>query len=85
MRNNWQLCSKNPPPQYTRVEIKTKDGKHYVGYRCAYTYYETIGNYIIKDPHKWRWIPEYSYLLETVKDKIKKNGMMEVGYGCSEQ
>ena len=23
MKNSWQLCSKNPPPQYTRVEIKS--------------------------------------------------------------
>lgn len=85
MRNNWQLCCKNPPPQYTRIEIKKLNGERCVGYRCKNTYYETLGNYIISDPYKWRWIPKTSTLLAEIKEKIKSNSLMEVGYGCNKK
>jgi len=72
MINQWQSCKKNPPPNYTRVEIKTKNRRKYVGYRCNNTYYETIGNYIIPNPIKWRYIPEGSYLLREIERKVHK-------------
>ena len=72
MINQWQSCKKNPPPNYTRVEIKTKSRQRYVGYRCNNTYYETIGNYIIPDPIKWRYIPQGSVLFHEVEEKIHR-------------
>lgn len=71
MKNSWQLCSKNPPPQYTRVEIKSLFGKRYCGYRYKNQYYSTFGNFIIKDPYKWRWIPETSALYAEILHRIK--------------
>lgn len=79
--NNWQSCDKNPPSQYTRVEIRDKNRKTYIGYRYGNTYYETFGNYIIPNPVKWRYIPQGSYLFETIKEKIKERGVGEV-YGA---
>lgn len=78
--NNWQLCSKNPPPQYTRVEIKDTRRKRYIGYRYKDKYYETFGNYIIKDPYKWRYIPQGSLIQAEIKQKIKSFGNMEVAF-----
>lgn len=78
--NNWQLCSKNPPPEYTRVEIKDTKSRKYIGYRCNQKYYETFGNYIIPDPFKWRYIPQGSFLWEEIKRKIRVSGNMEVAY-----
>lgn len=72
MMNQWQSCKKNPPPNYTRVEIKTKSRQRYVGYRCNNTYYETIGNYIIPDPIKWRYIPQGSALFHEIEEKIHR-------------
>lgn len=78
--NNWQLCSKNPPPEYTRVEIKDKNRRRYIGYRCRNVYYETFGNYIIKNPYRWRYIPQGSYLWEEIKRRVKSSGNLEVAY-----
>lgn len=82
--NNWQLCSKNPPPEYTRVEIRDKDRHTYIGYRYLNRYYETFGNYIIQDPIKWRYIPQNSYLLEEIKQRLKNIKEGEIVYGCQD-
>ena len=84
MKNPWRFCDTDPPPQYVRVEIKSHHNKRYVGYRCKRQYYETIGNYIIPDPHKWRYIPVGSYLWNEIKDKIRKLSLEqeEPAYGC---
>lgn len=71
MNNPWQLCETNPPPEYTRVEIKDKDKKHYIGYRYKYTYYETYGNWVIESPKYWRWVPQQSTLLANLKEKLR--------------
>lgn len=68
--NPWRSCIFNPPPQYTRVEIKSKVNKRYIGYRYKNTYYETIGNYVIQDPDKWRYIPVGSTLWQEIKQKL---------------
>lgn len=78
--NNWQLCSKKAPPQYTRIEIKDYKNKRYIGYRYGNKYYETFGNYVIKNPYKWRYIPQDSWIWEEVKHRIKNPGNMEVAY-----
>ena len=71
MKNPWRLCSLNPPPQYVRLEIKVKDKKDtYIGYRYGNKYYESIGNYIIENPYKWRFIPQGSYLWEEIRKRI---------------
>lgn len=68
--NKWKSCKYNPPYQYTRVEIKSRDGTRYVGYRYKDTYYETFGNYVIPDPYKWRKIPEESWLWHEIKRRL---------------
>ena len=78
--NPWRFCDTDPPSQYMRVEIKTKNGKKYVGYRYKKNYYETIGNYIIKNPYKWRMIPVGSYLWNEIKEKIVSSSQLEVAY-----
>lgn len=78
-KNPWKYCDRNKPPEYTRIQIKDRDKIKYVGYRCKNTYYETIGNYVIKNPWQWRYIPVGSYLWEEVKDKIKG-----LSVGCGE-
>lgn len=70
MNNKWQDCKQNPPPEYTRIEIKDSNNKHYVGYRYQQKYYETYGNWLIKNPRKWRYIPATSYLLVELKEKL---------------
>ena len=79
MNNPWRFCDSNPPPQYVRVEIKTRNNKRYAGYRFRKTYYETIGNYIIPDPYKWRYIPVGSYLWNEIKEKIRGLSNTEEG------
>ena len=71
MKNPWQLCETNPPPEYTRVEIKDKNKKHHIGYRYKYTYYETYGNWVIESPKYWRWVPQQSTLLANLKEKLR--------------
>ena len=70
MKNPWRYCKNNPPDQYVRCEIRNQKGIKYVGYRCGDTYYESIGNYIIKVPYMWRRVPEGSRLWETINQKI---------------
>ena len=70
MKNPWRLCKLVPPPQFVRLEIKTKDGDTYVGYRYGNTYYESVGNYIIKDPYKWKFIPRESRLWEEIRRRL---------------
>ena len=72
MKNPWRNCKTDPPEQYTRIEIKSKDNEKYIGYRYLDNYYETFGNYIIRNPHKWRYIPVGSYLWNEIVDRIKK-------------
>lgn len=79
MKNPWNDCKYNPPPQYNRVEIKDKHNKHYIGYRYQNNYYETFGNYIIPEPYKWRWIPANSPLFYEIKNKLK----MLIGTGVT--
>lgn len=68
--NKWKSCKYNPPPQFTRVEIRSRDNKRYVGYRYGKDYYETFGNYKIADPYKWRKIIEMSWLWHEIKRKL---------------
>lgn len=82
LTNPWQLCSTSPPDQYIRCEIKDRKGKRYIGYRCRNTYYETIGNYVIKEPYKWRYVPKGSEIWQSIEDKIYDfMKMKEVVYG----
>ena len=69
-KNPWRDCDTDPPRQYLRVEIKDDERIHYVGYRYRKQYFESIGNYIIKNPKKWRYIPEESHLFNDIKQKI---------------
>ena len=71
MNNLWRYCDKEKPPEYNRIEIRDKQYVKYVGYRYKNTYFETIGNYIIKDPYQWRYIPVGSYLWNEIIEKIK--------------
>lgn len=73
MKNPWRSIQSNPPPEYTRVEIKDINRKHYIGYRYRKTYYETYGNWVIQNPEFWRWIPATSTLLAELKEKISMN------------
>lgn len=85
-QNPWRKCRSDPPPQYHRVEIKDKHNNRYVGYRCGKTYYETYGNYIIKEPKYWRIPPVGSPLIEVLKDKLK--GFIteeQTAYGASRE
>ena len=79
MNNPWRYCNTDPPPQYTRVEIKSKDSYRYVGYRYKNKYYETIGNYIINNPFEWRFIPVGSYLWSEIIEKIRNLSLQEEG------
>lgn len=71
--NNWMSCEKSPPPQYTRIEIKDRKGEKYIGYRYKDTYFETYGNYVIKYPMYWRYVPEGSTLLKDLYDKLYRS------------
>lgn len=71
MKNPWRDCITDPPDQYTRVEIKSKYNRKYIGYRYKDKYFTTIGNYNILEPQLWRYIPEGSYLWNEIKEKIK--------------
>lgn len=77
MRNPWRFCDTEPPPQYTRVEIKSRNRQVYVGYRYKKQYYETIGNSVIPDPFKWRYIPVGSYLWNEIVNKIRSLSIEE--------
>lgn len=68
--NNWKSCKKNPPPMYKRIEIKCKDGSRCIGYRYDKDYYETYGNYLIKNPMWWRFPPEGSALVTELLEKL---------------
>ena len=81
INNSWRFCDTDPPQQYVRVEIKGRDKRKYVGYRYKNTYYETIGNYVIEKPHKWRYIPVGSYLWNEITEKIHR---LSSGYGEEE-
>lgn len=72
MNNPWRLCKDDPPKQYIRIEIKSKNNDRYIGYRYLDHYYETIGNYIISDPYKWRYIPVGSYLWNEIVERIRR-------------
>lgn len=87
MKNPWRMCDTDPPNEYIRVEIKTKDRERKVGYRYKINYYETIGNYLIKNPYQWRYIPVGSYLWAEIKDKIRSLSMEngEVAYGINKE
>lgn len=76
--NPWRYCNTDKPPEYTRIQIKDKHNVKYIGYRCKGTYYETIGNYVIKNPYMWRYIPVGSYLWEEIRNKIRN---LSCGYG----
>lgn len=78
VNNPWRFCDTDPPEQYVRVEIKSKDNKRYVGYRYKNRYYETIGNYVVKKPYKWRYIPVGSFLWNEITEKIK---LLSLGSG----
>ena len=83
--NPWRFCDTENPPEYVRIQIKDRYNTKYVGYRCKHTYYEAIGNYVIKQPFQWRYIPVGSYLWAEIKDKIKSlsyGGEEETVYGC---
>lgn len=80
-RNPWHNCKSDPPPQYHRVEIKDKNNDRYIGYRYGNTYYETYGNYLIKNPTCWREPPKGSQLLADIKEKIHINIGGEAAYG----
>ena len=85
INNPWNYCDTNPPEEYVRVEIKSRDKRRYVGYRFKNKYYETIGNYVIKNPYMWRYIPVGSILWEDIKEKIcnLSMGNEEVAYGIN--
>ena len=89
MKNPWRYCKTDPPNQYIRIEIKSKNNRRYVGYRCNNRYYETIGNYIIPDPYMWRHIPVGSYLWNEIVEKIRNlaagDGEKEVAYDTSNE
>lgn len=72
-KNSWRDCKKEPPKQYTRVEIKDNEGKIFIGYRHKNVYLETLKNLVIKYPRVWREVEENN-------DNIKqiKRHMMEV-------
>lgn len=72
MNNPWRYCDKEKPPEYTRIEIRDKEYVKYVGYRYKKSYFETIGNYLIKNPYQWRYIPIGSYLWNEILDKIRE-------------
>lgn len=82
--NPWRYCSAEKPPEYTRIQIRDRNHNTYIGYRYKNRYYETIGNYSINDPYKWRYIPVGSYLWDEIKEKIKRMSYDEEGvvYGC---
>lgn len=68
--NPWRDCKTDPPRNYVRVEIRDKKDEHFIGYRCDKQYYETYGNYLIKEPRLWRFPLEGSELLTTLKEKL---------------
>lgn len=70
MKNEWKDCIQSPPPEYVRVEIKTKDLEKIPGYRYRHEYYKTFGNSIITNPDKWRYIPMESSLYKYIKRKL---------------
>lgn len=76
----WQSCKDNPPPEYTRIEIRDTNNKHYIGYRYKNKYFETYGNWVIKYPLLWRHIPVGSYLLVELKEKLNGRWGMENAY-----
>ena len=83
MGNPWRLCDATPPEEYVRVEIKSKDGNRFIGYRYQRKYYTTIGNYLINDPYKWRYIPVGSFLWNEIRKAIKSLSYGEdVAYAC---
>lgn len=69
-QNPWRDCKTDPPKQFHRVEIRDKNNKKYIGYRYLKDYYETFGNYIIKNPMLWRFPPKGSTLITELKEKI---------------
>ena len=79
--NPWRDCRTDPPKQYFRVEIRDKKNKRYIGYRCNKTYYETYGNYVIKDPRLWRFPLEGSELLTSLKEKLHTFFEGDLAYG----
>jgi len=66
----WKSCIKDPPKQFLRIEIKDKQKRHYIGYRFGHLYFETYGNYIIKEPMYWRLPPNGSELIKELREKI---------------
>ena len=69
-QNPWRDCRSDPPKQYQRVEIRDKYNNRYIGYRYLSDYYETFGNYLIKNPMLWRYPPKGSKLVAELKEKI---------------
>lgn len=70
--NPWRYCDRDKPPEYVRIEIRDRYYTKFVGYRYKDKYYETIGNYLIKHPFQWKYIPVGSYLWNEIKEKIKE-------------
>lgn len=66
----WKDCEKDPPKQFLRIEIRDKQNKKYIGYRFGRYYFESFGNYVIKEPTYWRIPPKGSPLLSELKEKI---------------
>lgn len=79
--NPWRDCKKDPPNQYTRVEIRNKSGERFLGYRYSKDYYETYGNYLIKNPMSWRYPPKGSKLLTELKEKLYNIIIGDTEYG----
>ena len=71
--NPWRYCDRDKPPEYVRIQIRDKQNMKYVGYRYKKQYYETIGNYLIKNPYQWRYIPVGSCVWEEIKQRIHIN------------
>lgn len=69
----WNNCTKDPPKQFERIEIKDKQNNRYIGYRFGRLYFESYGNYEIKYPRFWRVPPKESQLLADLKEKLRTN------------
>ena len=81
----WRDCVKDPPQEYYRVEIRDKQNKRYIGYRYGRKYFETYGNYLIKEPTYWREPPKGSKLISELQEKLRINVGGDVAYGATSE
>ena len=83
--NPWRDCKTDPPRNYVRVEIRDKKDDHFIGYRCDKQYYETYGNYLIKEPRLWRFPPKGSALITELKEKLHTFLGGEIAYDTNRE